>query len=58
LVVAAEVLGDLGRPLAASAFEEDLAATQEEGVGRAQARCQRLLLGVRQGAHENGCSHA
>jgi hypothetical protein len=58
LVVAAEVLGDLRGALAASAFEEDLAATQDEGIGRAQARCQRLLLGVRERTHENGCSHA
>ena len=57
LVVAAQLLGDAWRPFAAGAGEQDLAAAQHKGVGGAQARCQRLALGVRQRTHEDGWSH-
>ena len=47
-----------GDPLAARAGEQDLAAAQDEGVRGAQARSQRLPLGVRERTHKDGSSHA
>ena len=52
LLVAAEGAGDGGHVLAAGAGQQDLAAAQGEGRGRAQAGLQGLALGVRQGTHK------
>jgi hypothetical protein len=58
LVVAAQMLGNLGRPLAPCAGEQNLAAPQHKRIGGAQPRCQGVLLGIRQFAHKNRFSHA
>ncbi len=58
LVVAAQMVGDLGRPLAPCAGEQHLAAPQHKRLGGTQTCCQGMLLGVRQGAHKNRFSHA
>jgi hypothetical protein len=52
LVVAAQGPGDLGRPLAPRTRQTDLAATEDTGIGRAQAVRQGLLLVVRGPSHQ------
>ena len=54
---AVQRLGNLGGTLAPGACQQALAATQGEGLGRAQARLQLLALGVREGTHEDGGFH-
>src|SRR5215217_8419803 len=44
--------------LAPGAGKEDLATTEDEGVGRAQAVLQDLALGVRKRTHEDRSSHS
>src|SRR5262249_2143398 len=50
---AAEVAGNPGRALAGGAGQQDLTAAPGEGVGRAQAGAQLLLLGSGQGPDES-----
>ena len=57
LVITAEVAGDLGRALAPRTGEHDLAAPENERVGRAQAGRERLALGVLKRTHVHRCSH-
>ncbi len=53
----AEVAGDAFGVLALGAGEEDLAATQGEGVVAAEADAQWLTLGVREGTEKEGWMH-
>jgi len=45
LVVAAPLVGDRGWALTAGTRQQDLAATQDKRIGRAQPRLQSLALG-------------
>src|SRR5215467_4591769 len=54
---AAQGGGDLGGPLALVAGEKDLAATQSEGVRRAQPLAERGTLGFRKGPNEQRWLH-
>ena len=57
LGVAAQGAGDPGGALAPCAGEQDLAAAEDEGVGRAQAFLQGLALVFLKRTHEDGFSH-
>lgn len=58
LDAAAQPGSDPGRALALDAGQEDLAAAQSEGAGRAEAVTQGRLLGVGQRLNKQWCFHA
>jgi len=58
LVVDAQICGDAGGPLPAGAGQEDLTATQDEGVLGAQPVLQRVPLLLAQRANKDRWSHA
>jgi hypothetical protein len=53
----AQVLGDLGRPQAVVAGQEDLAPTYREGIGGSQAGLELMPLGGGQGANKKWWLH-
>src|SRR3712207_1668726 len=53
LRVAAKTLGDLVGVLAPGAGQQDLTATEDESIGRAQPRLQGFSLGVAQRTHKD-----
>jgi hypothetical protein len=57
LVVAAQLVGNLGSTFAASAGKQHLAAAQHKGILGAQAALQRLPLLAHERADKNGFSH-
>src|SRR3712207_2280613 len=57
LGVAREASGDLVGVLAPGAGQQDLTATEDESIGRAQPRLQGFSLGVAQGTHEDRSFH-
>src|SRR5262249_57689739 len=57
LIVAPQRLANHACGLAPSTGQEDLAATQHKGIGRAQPLLQSLLFALGQGTNVNGFSH-
>jgi hypothetical protein len=57
LIMATEGPGDLVGSAAVSTCKQDLAAAQNEGIRRAQARLQGLTLVVRERTHEDRFFH-
>ena len=57
LGVAAEACGDLVGVFAPGARQQDLTPTEDESIGRAEARLQGFALGVAQGTHEDRSFH-
>ena len=57
LFVATEGTGNAGDTFAASGGQEDLAATEHKGIGRAQTGFDPLLFFLGEWAHKDGLSH-
>jgi hypothetical protein len=55
--IATQVVGSLGGQFPSGAGQQNLAAAQDEGMGRAQACLQVLALGVGQGRHKYRSFH-